>query len=1330
MKLNKIVSIGAMLLASLSAVKANGTYTIDSWVFDGGSTIAAPYNTATPSTGVGTATALINFSYNGSSYGTANADVYAQSGASTGAGSKAWRIQGTPGTGWNTNAPIGAQGAQFKCSTVGFYQVKLAFDVYATADAETALQVQYNIDGSTNWFNATNISGITVQQNANPTNSVVVGSYVNLAAGWNNGITVDLTGIPGAANNGNLVFRLVNAATGTNCLTTTGAHYNNTSGYWAFDNVKITGVSYDAVAVWTFDDYTKYLASGKNGVWCTNPSAQFGSGTAQSIGFDGTLNGYVTTNFSDIGGLGNPGSSSGLTVGTNMWRLRGGGPNSSANGWSSAAAIGTQGAQFNVSTVNYSNVIVTLDVYFTTQGEAKMCLEYTTDGSTWVNAPNLACTSYSQYITNNPDPSVGGSANTIVGPYFYQTLGQGWFNNCIVDLTGVAAANNNSNFKIRFVNAATGSDCVNYTGGAYNNTSGNCRLDNVAVSGQFSGTIAPVVNAATNATEDQPFTNYFASAETSAGGIWRSNITAVFVNGTQLPASAIITNTASMIAFDPSKATVLQTAGTLNILIFSSGYSNVKLTVPIAAGVATKLSLTSQAKGPSASGGTLTYQPAIAVTDKYGNGTVTAPNTNVVAYASISNSVAGTWILGGDTNQASVGGYMVFTNLTATLVNGLVPATNVAIQIVVSNFNGVGSAPYITNTAAFNIGVAPNPFTLGNLAVMQLDSPSNQNNTTFSILEIKPSVNGQTTPLNITPIPATGPNALRMVNSGTSGRMGLSDDSTLLCFAGFADQSSATSDETFNLNRAVGTLNYTNSYVNQVQYQSVSLGGSQARSACTIDDVNFIVDDKGGLYFGSGNSLNILNQNNNVVVHSFGGLGYILTQKSTALYSGPTMYGFTWSGGVAYPDNSRGYGLPQDPNAQDFYLISTNGGTSYDVLYILDNVSIASGNTNLCVINKYSSSPSSDEGAGDGIVWNSNGAITNYLGADSLFVTTNGSGGAYIYFTTSPTNPVNNSIVMISDTNGWGAPIGIGSSNVVYTASGGAFLKGLAFAPRQSTSVAMLIPPPFLTAQAAAPVSGLINITNTPDDGAWRRNITSVTVNGSPLPASAIVTNQAGKLVLNPAASVLLQTPGTKTIVIAAAGYSTNSVVQTLTVGSASQLVVSSQPTAPLGNGGVLVSQPVITVEDVYGNVVTNSTSITAAANQSTWVLGGTKSVNTTAGVATYSGLTAFCPTNAIMGATIGFTAGALTANSSSFNIPAPFKSTLGGVKIVGGKLTFTFTNFPGLSYTVIATNNLTAPISTWPVVGTAVEGPLGTYNFTNSTPATNGSLYYILRQP
>ena len=44
----------------------------------------------------------------------------------------------------------------------------------------------------------------------------------------------------------------------------------------------------------------------------------------------------------------------------NVWRLRG----QPGNGWLSTQPIGSQGAEFDVSTVNYTNIIVTFDLLF------------------------------------------------------------------------------------------------------------------------------------------------------------------------------------------------------------------------------------------------------------------------------------------------------------------------------------------------------------------------------------------------------------------------------------------------------------------------------------------------------------------------------------------------------------------------------------------------------------------------------------------------------------------------------------------------------------------------------------------------------------------------------------------------------------------------------------------------------------------------------------------------------------------------------------------------------------------------------------------------------
>jgi hypothetical protein len=1248
-----------------------------------------------------------------------NPDIWAAPAGNSSGGVNAWRIWGngappSNGIGWSTNAPLGTQGAQFSGSTAGFYRVKVSFDVYATADAEANLQVQYTTQG-TIWYNATNLAsgGLAVVNSNSSTNiNTVVGSYVTLASGWNNQITVDLSGVSGVDNNPNFAIRLVNAAAGTNCVNTAGAPYNNTSGSWTLDNVVIQGVSIDTISEWTFDSYgtTGYVPN-------PVPEINFGNTSfAQALGFttsyifaDGS-NG--STNDPDT--LAQAGSSTGNS-GPICWRVRGQGP---GNGWNTQSAIGAQGGEFDVSTANYTNVVVNFDLYFTTQAEAKMCVLYTTNG--WTNtftANSLFYPANPTFIQTNDPSSLDYSPQTVTGTYFYETTGQNWYNNLVVDFTGVPGVANNPYFGIKIVNAATGSDCVAYNGGSYNNSSGNTRFDNVTVGGQFNGATPPVVAYDASATVDGLFTNTFADLPA-----WRASITAVYVNGSVLTNTAYTTNVAGKIIFTPSKSTLLQVSGVDSIIIYAAGYSSVKVTQPVAAGAFKKLATTIQPLGPSASGGTLEVNPALALTDQYGN-TTTNPYANVVVTASVGGS--GGWTLGGATVQPETNGLVNFTNLSAT-VNGSTAVSGAVITLTVSGYTN--SANHTTSTnfnlTTFNIGAPPVPFTPGNLAVFQIDTLSN--NTTFSVIEVKPSVASQTTPVNIVPISANGTNALREAPSGSTGRMCLSDDGTLLCFDAFLDGSAATADETYNLNRAAVGVNYTNLVTVGATYVSVSLGGSQARAACTLDDMNWIIDDKGGLYEGSGFISNPnLNSLNNVVVKTFGGVPYVETQKTANGSPIPVVYALQFDGNNDLYDTTVPNNLGTDPIASDFYLISTNYGATYDIMYINDQQSSSVG-----VIRKYSWVDGVNTTTG-GYGWAANGSFTNTTGVDGLFVTTNGNGGAYIFYTTGAGGTGGNAIIRLTDSTGWNQNMNVISSNLIYTAAKTVSIKGLTFVPQELPYTNQLIPTPLFTAQAGASVSAPFNVTNTPDDPGWRAAITSVAVNGTNLPAAAYDVTQTGKIVFYPANSALLQSTAAKTITFGATGYSTNSVALSLVAGPATQLVVATQPKAPLGSGAPLATQPVVKVEDAYGNVVVGNASVTAAAVQNTWTLGGTLTATTTNGVVTFAGLTAFSP-NAVTGATISLTSGSLTATSSPFNIPKPINSVLGGSKVTGGKLAFSFTNITGLSYSVLATNLLTAPVATWPVVGAVVESPAGSgmYGYTNSAPATNSQLFYILRQP
>ena len=245
-----------------------------------------------------------------------------------------------------------------------------------------------------------------------------------------------------------------------------------------------TSAHADTITAWSFED---------NAVSITNtPTASTGVGTAIALGMTNTLNAAgASTNTDDVlvgtTGTGGDTGANAIADVTHEWRIRGAG-GTNVNGWSSLAAIGTQGAQFSASTTGYNTINISFDWYATTQGEANLQLQYTTDGITYKNAAiNIGSNASAGLtaLTNN------SSVNTVNGSYISDNVklpgvatlaGQDWFTGLSATITDPLAAND-ANFAIRLVNASTGADDVSTKGTALNNTSGNWRFDNVSISG-------------------------------------------------------------------------------------------------------------------------------------------------------------------------------------------------------------------------------------------------------------------------------------------------------------------------------------------------------------------------------------------------------------------------------------------------------------------------------------------------------------------------------------------------------------------------------------------------------------------------------------------------------------------------------------------------------------------------------------------------------------------------------------------------------------------------------------------------------------------------------
>ncbi len=228
------------------------------------------------------------------------------------------------------------------------------------------------------------------------------------------------------------------------------------------------------ITAWNFDN----LTAATNLTPAPSSGVNSSTSTATSVGMTstGTANyptahatGPDTSNVTNVQGTDTDNSG----AANNVWRIVG------TNGWNSGAGIGTQGAQFNVSTAGFTNVTLSFDLMITVQGEADMQVEYTTNGTTWTNAALTYSGSLASVLTNS------SNANIVTGTYFHGTspnANDTWFNGITANFGSVA--NNDPNFGVRIVNAATGTADVNIkTGVQINNTSGNWRLDDVTLSG-------------------------------------------------------------------------------------------------------------------------------------------------------------------------------------------------------------------------------------------------------------------------------------------------------------------------------------------------------------------------------------------------------------------------------------------------------------------------------------------------------------------------------------------------------------------------------------------------------------------------------------------------------------------------------------------------------------------------------------------------------------------------------------------------------------------------------------------------------------------------------
>jgi hypothetical protein len=1107
---------GILGLAAMFSIAAQAQTPIAQWTFENlAITNYSPNPAPSLNNGAGVvlASAIGMTNWPTSGYGSNAPDILLGAGsdsssvASGGDGitniTQEWRIRAQgAGNGWSSKAPAGTQGVQINVDTTGFANPQVNFDWYLTSKGEANLQVEYTTDGVT-WSNlpitipaaqAGTYLSLSNNLSGTDTNSVQ-GFYVHSIAyaggqQWYTNLTVAITD-PAAANNTNFAVRIVNASTGADCVSGTGAALNNTSGNWRFDNIGINGTRLPTpIVAWTFEN----LPIGVNPDPAPTINNSLGTVAASSIGMQ--LFGGGTTNAPDVlqGASGDTGSD-GITNYTQIWRVRG----VPGNGWTSTAGIGTQGAQFNVDTTGYTNMQVSFDWYLTKQGEANLQFEYTDDGINWSNLPITI--PVDQAVTNLlfVDNTSDADPNSVQG-YFVTSVansgGQEWFTNLTATITDPLAANNLL-FAVRMVNASTGTSCVNGIGTALNNSSGNWRFDNIIVSGVSSGATLtpPGITPAPVATVDGSFTNTFIDNTN-----WRSAITGITMDGTTLPTAAYVIS-AGQIVYTPSASALLETAGTLNLAISATGYGEDLVAQPLAAGAATKLVITSQPAAPTGNGGTLVSQPALALFDQYNN-----VATNGTATFTATPSAGWSFGPASGVAQALNNGKVVFTNLSATSAAAVPGAT------ITFTASGLSDLPYdTTNSISFNIPApATAGFTAGNLAVEQEDLVTA--NSTFSILELSPTVANQSSPVNIFPVPATGTNALRQSSSGSTGRLADSDDGTLVCFSAGLCGDSSVSDVTTLNPRGAGTFNSQANYVLQTTYQGLGSASDQARSAVTVDDTNFYMGDKGGVYMNDDTTndtyipYSVATPANVRSLKSFGGTVYALQQEggsdpeSTVLAIVSAPAGSPTAPIPGAPPNGSAElfpleGFTTDGSVLDFYLLrSGNNGSIYDVAYYIDGTNTSSG-----AIFKYyytgqidGTTLQQEWAPAGGSFGNPPPTPTPWPtanGGDGLCAVTNVHGGVDLYYTTGSGGSPGNSVVMVHDSSAWNQPINLTATNVLYTVSAQSTLKGITFAPVVTNNVSGFTPTPIRITSGSG--SSSVQITGSGASAAFQFSFTN-----------------------------------------------------------------------------------------------------------------------------------------------------------------------------------------------------------------------------------------------
>jgi len=85
----------------------------------------------------------------------------------------------------------------------------------------------------------------------------------------------------------------------------------------------------------------------------------------------------------------------------------------------------------------------------------------------------------------------------------------------------------------------------------------------------------------------------------------------------------------------------------------------------------------------------------------------------------------------------------------------------------------------------------------------------------------------------------------------------------------------------------------------------------------------------------------------------------------------------------------------------------------------------------------------------------------------------------------------------------------------------------------------------------------------------------------------------------------------------------------------------------------------------------------------------------------------------------------------ASYIVPVPLPQfVINSAVLAGGGVKLAFTNTPGTHFSVLAATDPALPLNNWTVLGTASEGPAGSFQFMDQSATGNSRRFYRVRSP